>query len=63
MERIVVDVITGEVTTIPFTAEEIAEIQTTAVVQPPAPPLPTLAELQAQLNAIQLQIQTLSGGQ
>ena len=63
MERIVVDVITGEVTTVPFTAEEIAKIQAQAAEQPPAPSSPTLEELQAQLNAIQAQIQTLSGGQ
>jgi len=63
MDRIVVDVTTGEVTIVPFTAEEISEIQASAAVQPPEPTPPSLSDLQAQLNALQLQIQALSGGQ
>jgi hypothetical protein len=62
MERIVVDVITGEITTVPFTQEEIAEIQAQSAQQPQPASSPTLEELQAQLNAIQSQIQALSGG-
>lgn len=62
MERIVVDVQTGEITTVPLTEEEIAAIQAQAATQPPAPPAPTLADLQAQLNSIQSQIQALAGG-
>ena len=63
MERIVVDVITGEVTIVQVTEEEIAEIQAKSSEKTLPPSPPTLAELQAQLNVIQAQIQALSGGQ
>jgi hypothetical protein len=61
MERIVVDVMTGEQTIVPLTAEEIAEVQAQAALQPPPPAPPSLSDLQAQLNAIQAQIQALAG--
>jgi len=61
MNRIVVDVQTGEQTIVPLTDEEIAELQARAAEVPPPPPPPSLSDLQAQLNAIQAQIQALSG--
>jgi hypothetical protein len=40
MNRIEVNVITGEQTTIPLTAEEIAELQSRPVLPPPSPLTP-----------------------
>jgi hypothetical protein len=50
------DSITGEVTIIPFTDEEIATIQAQ-----PVTPQPTVSELQAQLAEISAQLQALQG--
>lgn len=61
MERIVVDVQSGEVSIVPLTEEEIAEIEARAAEAPPAPPPPSLADLQAQLASIQAQINQLLG--
>lgn len=62
MERIEVDVITGEVKVIQYTAEEeAAALAYAASLPPPAePPKPTLEELQQQLAAISAQIQALT---
>jgi len=61
MERIEVNVQTGEIKTIQFTPEEEAEILAyAATVQEPVPPKPTLEELQAQLAAISAQMQELA---
>jgi hypothetical protein len=46
MNRIEVNVITGEQTTIPLTAEEIAELQNRPVLPPP-PPLTPVEKLAA----------------
>ena len=61
MERIEVNVETGEVTVIQFTAaEEAAALAYAASLPAPAPPAaPTLAELQAQLAALTVQIASL----
>jgi len=50
------DSITGEVTIIPFTDEEIAAIQSAPVIAQP-----TVSELQAQLANIPSQLQALQG--
>ena len=61
MERIEVNVETGEVTVIQYTPEEkAAALAYAATVQEPVPPKPTLEELQAQLSAISAQIQSLA---
>ena len=61
MERIEVNVETGEVRVIQFTPEEEAEaLAYAATVQEPLPPKPTLEELQAQLAAISAQMQALA---
>ena len=63
MERIEVNVETGEVKVIQFTPEEeAAALAYAATVQEPVQPKPTLEELQAQLAAIAAQIQSLSSG-
>jgi len=63
MERIEVNVETGEVRIIQFTPEEEAEaLAYAATVQEPVPPKPTLEELQAQLAAISAQMQELAAG-
>jgi hypothetical protein len=59
VDRIVVDVQTGAVTVVALTPAEIAEIN--ARPPEPAPPAPTLAEVQAQLSALQAQITALTG--
>ena len=65
MERIEVNVETGEVTVIQFTAEEEAAALAYAASLPtPAePPKPTLEELQAQLAALSAQIAALTPAQ
>lgn len=61
MQRIEVNVQTGEIKTIQFTPEEeAAALAYAATVQEPVPPKPTLEELQAQLAAISAQIQELA---
>lgn len=61
MERIEVNVETGEVKVIQFTPEEeAAALAYAATIQEPVPPKPTLEELQAQLAAIAAQIQELA---
>jgi len=64
MERIEVNVETGEVTVIQYTPEEEAAALAYAASLPPdpVPAKPTLEELQAQLTAISAQIQSLSLG-
>lgn len=63
MERIEVNVETGEVKIIQFTPEEEAEaLAYAATIQEPVPVKPTLEELQAQLTAISAQIQALAAG-
>jgi hypothetical protein len=58
MERIEVNVETGEVKVIQFTPEEeAAALAYAATVQEPVPVKPTLEELQAQLASIAAQIQ------
>jgi hypothetical protein len=52
--RIEVNVQTGEIQQIELTPEELEAIP--AVVEPEPPPLPTRAELLAQLQALQAQI-------
>jgi hypothetical protein len=60
MERIEVDVQTGEVKVIQYTPEEeAAALAYAASIQEPTPVKPTLEELQAQLAAISEQIQRL----
>lgn len=61
MERIVVDVQTGVQTIVPLTAEEIAALEAQAAANPPPPPpaQPSLADLKAQLDAIQAQINAM----
>ena len=65
MQRIEVNVETGEQKIIDLTPEEIAaaqaQYQAWLASQPPDPPPPTLADLQAQLTALTAQIQALSG--
>ena len=64
MERIEVNVETGEVRIIEFTPEEEAEaLAYAATVQEPVPPKPTLEELQAQLAAISAQMQGMIAAQ
>ena len=62
MERIEVNVETGEVTVIQFTPEEEAAALAYAASLPPepVPAKPTLEELQAQLAAISAQIRELA---
>ena len=61
MERIEVNVETGDVKVIQFTPEEeAAALAYAATIQEPAPVKPTLEELQAQLAAISAQIQELA---
>ena len=62
MERIEVNVETGEVTVIQYTPEEEAAALAYAASLPPepAPAKPTLEELQAQLAAISAQMQELA---
>lgn len=62
MERIEVNVETGEVTVIQFTPEEEAAALAYAASLPPdpEPAKPTLKELQAQLAAISAQMQLLA---
>jgi len=64
MERIEVNVETGEVTVIQYTPEEEAAALAYAASLPPesVPAKPTLEELQAQLAAISAQIQLLAAG-
>jgi len=63
MERIEVNVETGEVKVIQFTPEEeAAALAYAATIQEPVPVKPTLEELQAQLAAISAQMQTLMIG-
>jgi hypothetical protein len=65
MERIEVNVETGEVTVIQYTPEEEAAALAYAASLPPepVPAKPTLEELQAQLTAISAQIQGLIAAQ
>ena len=61
MERIEVNVETGEIKTIQFTPEEeVAALAYAVTVQEPVPAKPTLEELQAQLAAISAQMQLLT---
>ena len=66
MERIVIDVQTGEVTTVPFTPEEEAEILATAAAEEARQQAiadankPTLNDLQSQLAALTAQINAFS---
>lgn len=61
MERIEVNVETGEVAVIRFTPEEEAAARAyAATLQEPEPAKPTLEELQAQLAAISARVQALS---
>ena len=61
MERIEVNVETGEVTVIQYTPEEeAAALAYAATVQEPVPPKPTLEELQVQLDTLTAQIQQLA---
>ena len=64
MERIEVNVETGEVTVIQYTPEEEAAALAYAASLPPdpEPAKPTLEELQAQLAGISAQIQSLASG-
>ena len=63
MERIEVNVETGEVKVIQYTPEEeAAALAYAATVQEPVQPKPTLEELQAQLAAISAQMQELAAG-
>lgn len=57
MERIVVDVQTGEQTVVQLTPEEEAEILAQAAAQPPQGP--TREELEAQIAALQAQLAAL----
>lgn len=63
MERIEVNVETGEVMVIQFTAaEEAAALAYAASLPAPVePPKPTITELQAQLAALSAQIAALAG--
>ena len=54
MERIEVNVITGEQATIPLTAEEIAELQSRPVLPPPPPHTPVEKLADAGLNVAEL---------
>ena len=63
MERIEVNVETGEVKVIQFTPEEeAAALAYAATIQEPVPVKPTLEELQAQLASIAAQMQALAVG-
>jgi hypothetical protein len=64
MQRVEVNVKTGEVTVIQYTPEEEAAALAYAASLPPepVPAKPTLEELQAQLTTISAQIQSLSLG-
>lgn len=61
MNRIRVNIQTGEVTTIPYTPEEIAAAieHENSLPQPEEPAAPTLEDLQAQLAALSAKIQSL----
>lgn len=63
MERIEVNVETGEVTVIQYTpAEEAAALAYAASLPAPVePPKPTITDLQAQLAALSAQIAALAG--
>lgn len=63
MERIEVNVETGEVKVIQFTAEEesAALAYAASLPAPSEPPKPTLEDLQAQLAALSAQITALAG--
>jgi len=65
MDRIEVNVQTGETKVIQLTDAEInaakEQYQTWLSLQPPSPPAPTLADLQAQLAALTAQINSLAG--
>ena len=63
MERIEVNVETGEVTVIQYTPEEEAAALAYAasLPVPVEPPKPTITELQAQLAALSAQIAALAG--
>ena len=65
MERTEVNVQTGEVTVIQFTAEEEATARAYAasLPAPVEPPKPTLEELQAQLATLSAQINALGTNQ
>lgn len=61
MERIEVNVETGEIKVIQFTPEEeAAALAYAATIQEPVPPKPTLEELQVQLANITAQMQLLA---
>jgi hypothetical protein len=61
MERIEVDVQTGEIKVIQYTPEEeAAALAYAASIEQPEPVKPTLENLQAQLAAIAAQIQSLT---
>jgi len=62
MEKQVVDLETGLVETVPFTEAEAAIFLAELEPEPTPPPAPTLADLQAQLAALQAQISQLAGG-
>ena len=63
MERIEVNVETGEVKVIQFTPEEeAAALAYAATIQEPVQPRPTLEQLQAQLAALSSQIQHYADG-
>ena len=63
MQRIEVNVETGETKIVQFTPEEeAAALAYAATVQKPVPPKPTLEDLQAQLAAISAQMQALAVG-
>jgi hypothetical protein len=61
LQRIEVNVETGETKIVQFTPEEeAAALAYAATVQEPVPPKPTLEDLQAQLASIAAQIQELA---
>lgn len=62
MDKTVVDLQTGQTAVVPFTPAEAAAFNASLEPAPPPPPAPTLAELQAQLAALQAQIEQLAGG-
>jgi hypothetical protein len=60
MHRIVCNVITGEITQVDLTAEEIAEIEAHAATEVlPTPPAPTKEQLMAELAALTSKINAL----
>jgi hypothetical protein len=60
MDRLVVDVVTGQSSIVPFTTEETTAFLASVEPAPPPPAPPTLGELQAQLTALQAQITALT---